>query len=113
MSHDMDDTDEPETGDRTADTETNLATVRHEWRQSGDPSVALVEAVAAATDRTVTDLPPLQQSIDPDALDALLTGNQSSEVSISFRYADTAVSIHRNGSIELQVDGSSAQGDVD
>lgn len=75
--------------------------------------MGLVEAVAAATDRTTTDLPPLQQSIDPDALDALLTGNQSSAVSISFRYADAAVSIHRNGSIEIQVDSSLAQEDGD
>ena len=113
MSDDMDDTDEPETGDRTAETETNPATVRHEWGQSDDPSVALVEAVAAATDRMATDLPSLQQAVDPAALDALLTGNQSSAVSLSLRYADTAVSIHSNGSIEIQVDGSSAQRDGD
>lgn len=109
MSHDMDEVDTSETGDRTVETEANPAAVRHDWRQSDDPSVALVEAVAAETDRTATDLPPLQHTIDPDALDALLTGNRSSAVSISFRYADAVVSIHRNGSIEVKVDGSLAQ----
>lgn len=113
MSHDSDDRDDSKPADQTADPETNLTTVRREWRQSGHPSVALVEAVAAATDRTATDLPPLHHNIDPDALDALLAGEQSSTVSISFRYADTAVRVNGNGSIEIQFDGHAVEGDGD
>lgn len=63
----------------------------------------IVEAVAAATDRAMTDLPPLYDTVDADALDALLNG-QSSSVTISFQYADTDVTVNGNGSIEIQVD---------
>ncbi|WP_336022993.1 HalOD1 output domain-containing protein [Halobellus salinisoli] len=79
--------------------------------QSEHPSATLVEAVAAATGQAMTDLPPLHRSIDPDALDALLTRGQSSSVTVSFRYADTDVSMNENGSIEIQVDGTFREGD--
>lgn len=35
------------------------------------PSEAVVRAIAEATDRGVLDLPPLYESVDPDALDTL------------------------------------------
>jgi len=63
----------------------------------------VVEAVAAATGLYMTELPPLQKTLDADALDTLLNG-QSSSVTVSFRYADTAVSVSENGSIEVHVD---------
>lgn len=90
---------------QSANTDTGPATVRHNWKESDHPSVVVVEAVAAATDRSTTDLPPLQNTIDTDALDILLTGATSS-VTVSFRYADTAVSVLGNGSIEIHVDGT-------
>jgi hypothetical protein len=40
--------------------------------------VMVVEAVAAATDRPTTELPPLQGTLDADALDTLLNGQSSS-----------------------------------
>ena len=64
----------------------------------------VVEAVAAAADRSTTELPPLQGTLDADALDTLFNGHSSS-VTVSFRYADTAVSVSENGSIEVHVDG--------
>ncbi|WP_418285082.1 HalOD1 output domain-containing protein [Halorubrum sp. DTA46] len=68
--------------------------------------VTIIEAVAKATNRMPTDLPPLQDAIDSDALDTLLNGRSSSVV-VSFRYADTDVSVNRNrhDGIEVQVDG--------
>jgi hypothetical protein len=78
-----------------------LATVRRDRERSGQPSVTLVEAVAAATDRTTTGLPPLQKHIDPDALDTLLTHAQSS-VTVAFTYADVAVTVSGNGTVEIQ-----------
>lgn len=78
------------------------ATVRHDWTDSGKPSFTLTEAVAAATDRATTDLPPLQDRLDVDALDALLTHAQS-PVSVSFTYADTTVSVREDGTVEVRV----------
>lgn len=75
--------------------------------QHDELSVAVVEAVAAATDRTTTDLPPLQRTVDPDALDRLLSQGQSSSVTVSFSYAGADVWIISNGTIEIQVDRDS------
>jgi len=80
------------------------STVQHSWNGSVDPSVTIVEAVSAATGRTVTDLPPLQRSVDPDALDTLLTHGEPSQVAVSFRYAGTVVDVSDNGTIDVYVD---------
>lgn len=61
-------------------------------------------AVAAATNQETTDLPPLQETVEADALDTLLE-SRSSSVTASFRYADTGVSVTETGSIEVRVDG--------
>ncbi|WP_256301810.1 HalOD1 output domain-containing protein [Haloarchaeobius salinus] len=93
-----------ETTDRTESTAAGHTTVRRNWQQSDQPSVMVVEAVAAATNRPMTELPPLQGTLDADALDTLLDG-QPSPVTVSFRYADTTVSVNGNGSMEIHVDG--------
>ncbi|WP_425433318.1 HalOD1 output domain-containing protein [Haloarcula rubra] len=66
--------------------------------------MTIVEAVTAATDRMAADMPPLHETIDTDALDALLN-RQSSSVAVSFRYADADVSIKGNGTLEIEVGG--------
>ena len=106
MCDDANDPGNSETTDQPESTDVSPTTVRHNWTQSDQPSVTIVEAVSAATDRATTDLPPLQDAIESDALDALLNGPSSSVV-VSFRYADTGVTVNGNGnvSIEIQVDG--------
>jgi len=104
MCDDTDHIGDSDTVDQPANTDTRSTTVRHNWEQSALPSVAIVEAVAAATDRATTDLPPLQETVDSGALDTLLDG-QSPPVTVSFRYAGTGVSVSGDGSIEVRVDG--------
>ena len=110
MGDDTNSVDDSETSDQTGRTDTGPTTVRHNWQPSDRPSVMVVKAVAAATDRRTTELPPLQKTLDADALDTLLNG-QSSSVTVSFRYADTAVSVSENGSIEVHVDGDPREED--
>jgi len=76
--------------------------VHHDWKGSEPPTVAVVEAVAAATDRTPTGLPLLQNTLDTDALNALLTGETAS-VTISFQYAGVIISASGDGSIKIRV----------
>lgn len=64
---------------------------------SADLCVNIVEAVSDATGRSPTDLPPLQHSVDGDALGALMTGAASSSLQIEFNYAGVVVSVDRNG----------------
>lgn len=110
MDDDTNRVEDSETSDQTDSTDAKPPTVRHNWTESDQPSVMVVEAVAAATDRPTTELPPLQKTLDADALDALLNG-QPSSVTVSFRYADTAVSVSGNGSIEVHVDGGPSEED--
>ena len=104
MHDDTNSVDDSATSDQTDSTDARPPTVRHNWTESDHPSVMIVEAVAAATDRNTTDLSPLQETIDADALDTLLDG-QASSVVVSFRYADTGVTVTGDGSIEVRFDG--------
>lgn len=94
-----DENDRRETDDTTA-RETD--TVRHSWSRSDRPSTAIVEAVAAATGRAPTDLPPLEYDVDTDALDAVLTGTPPVEV--TFPFAGTTVVADGAGDIEVRVE---------
>jgi hypothetical protein len=108
MYDNTNDIGDSDASDQTTSTDETSTTVRHNWTESGQPSVMIVEVVAAAIDRKTTDLPPLQETIDADALDTLL-GGQASSVAVSFRYADTRVTASGDGSIEVRVDGRRQQ----
>lgn len=75
--------------------------VRLRWDTCCTPTVAVVEAVAAATDRDPTDLPLLQRTVDPDALDALFDGEAGPDrsVCLSFTYAGAKVTLGDNGQV--------------
>lgn len=49
------------------------------------PSEGVYSVVAVMEDCSALDLPPLAETIDPDALDSLLKGNSGSE-EVSFHY---------------------------
>lgn len=65
------------------------------------PSIAVVEAVAAATGRKPTDICSLHSTLDPDALDSLLRANRESaedaHVTLSFSYAGQDVTVRSDG----------------
>jgi hypothetical protein len=66
---------------------------RREWEQSVQPSIAVVEAVATATGRDPTALPPLHATVETDSLDTLVTGARASDetIRLTFDYAGTTV----------------------
>lgn len=68
-----------------------------------NPSTIIVESVAEATGREPTAIEPLYESIDPDALDALLRTKEPSgntdTVTVSFVFADRHVTVHGTGEI--------------
>lgn len=77
--------------------------VRLEWADVEVPSIALVEAVAAVTGRNVLELPPLNDALDGDALEALLESD-ADELVITFRYADTTVVVEAGETIAVRPD---------
>lgn len=77
--------------------------LRSDWSEHGVPSTAVVETVAAARDVDAVELPPLNDHIDPDALDRLLTDGGGS-VQISFAYADAEIYVRGDGAVEVRVE---------
>jgi len=63
-------------------------------------STAVAERVSTATDTPVLELPPLQEAIDPDVLDALV-GGQTTTASVTFRYAGCVVTVRADRTIEV------------
>ena len=75
------------------------------WGDGDRPSTAIVDAVAEATGRELRQLPPLFQTVDADALDALLAfGYHERDVplEVTFTYVGIEVTVTATGSIELR-----------
>lgn len=73
--------------------------------RSGPPSRRVVQAVAAAENVDPTDLQPLYDVVDPDALDALFrptaAGRPRSSGSVRFRYAQHDVVVQEGGAVRV------------
>lgn len=76
-------------------------TVRNHWDEETAPSVAVIEAVAATTGLEPTEMPPLQRTVDVEALDDLLRSRPDSSVRLSFEYAGMRVTVVGDGGVEL------------
>lgn len=85
--------------------EDGVVRTRVDW-SSRSPSGAVVETVAVAADREPTDLAPLYERVDPDALDSLLRANGSATdrdgVSVSFVYSNHLVSADATGEVVVR-----------
>lgn len=70
--------------------------------QADDPSVAVVMVVAAREDADPTELsPPLNDVVDPDALDAVLDGADA-DTAVSFTYQGYEVEVRGDGRVVLE-----------
>ncbi|MBX0297208.1 HalOD1 output domain-containing protein [Haloarcula nitratireducens] len=67
---------------------------------SGGLSERIVQRIATTTNSDVTELPPLHDSINPDALET--TVEEMSGGAISFRYAGHEVTVVQDGTISLE-----------
>ncbi|WP_394741762.1 DUF7504 family protein [Natronococcus roseus] len=67
------------------------------------PSISIVERVADGTDRSPLELPPLNETVDVDALDRLLEADDpdSPWPTVVFRYANRRIRATADGVIEL------------
>jgi hypothetical protein len=69
-------------------------------------SERVIRTISTAADSDPTELPPLYDAIDPDALDALV--ERMSDGSVSFAYAGYDVTVESDGTVEFEerpVDG--------
>jgi hypothetical protein len=76
---------------------------------SGDkpPVLAVVNAVAAKRGVSTEELPPLRESVDPDALDRLVT-EANSLLQIEFQYLEYHVTVTGTGEVEIASHDSDA-----
>lgn len=75
-------------------------------------SEAVVSAVADATGQSPLEIPPLVETIDPDALNALFRTANGSEsgILVSFEYADCYVTVDgETVRVEVTMDGEQSQ----
>lgn len=69
-------------------------------------SRTVIETVADATSRDVTDLPPLFRTVDPDALDALLAPRPSGNadpMGLTFEYGGCRITVERTDAEAVSV----------
>jgi hypothetical protein len=77
---------------------------KFDWSPAAQPSTAIVEAVAAVTGDELAEMPRLYDSIDSEALNALLApsdGRTDGDVRVSFAYNGVCVLASRRGGIEV------------
>ncbi|QSW97905.1 HalOD1 output domain-containing protein [Haloterrigena alkaliphila] len=73
----------------------------------GDVSIAVVTAIAAKRDVEPTELPPLYESIDPDALDALFAPTRPGgprRGRLEFTYDGHQVLVECGSDLEITID---------
>lgn len=95
--------------DNSSDKWKSTKRVTYEWDEKTPPAVAIVEAVAATTGREPTNLPPLYEYVDGEALDTLLqsgSGSRPGDIEVTFRYEGVQVSVRSDGSIVIVPDVS-------
>ena len=82
---------------------------QYDWAAT-PPPIAVIETIAVTLDRKTTALEPLYESVDPDALDALLQSKGSSatpsELTVTFTVADRQVTVHGCGEVVVHADSS-------
>lgn len=84
-----------------SDKPTGPALQRSEW--TGDESVclAVLRTVAAVSNKTPTDLPPLYEAVDPDALEELMRSDSGQTIEATFPYFGYVITVRSDGEISV------------
>lgn len=76
-----------------------------DWQDAERPTLAIVQAVADLREADPESLPPLYDSINPEALEELLMRDHPSAQDgtvITFSYADCTVTVGADGELRIQ-----------
>jgi len=69
-----------------------------EWTET-PPCLAVIRVVSAVVNEPPTEFEPLHESVDADALDALVLSS-SEDVSVSFTHLGLDIVVHGDGTVE-------------
>lgn len=98
------------------DTNSAVSGIHLEWEENERPSTVIVECVAAVVGRQPTELTPLYESIEPDALNGLIrpaTPKAGDPIRISFQYEEVDVLVDSQTGIEIYPEPSDEESSVD
>jgi hypothetical protein len=96
--------DSPDEDSETGET----VRAEYEWTSTA-PSTGVVETIASATGRDPTTLDPLFETIDLEALDALLGADErttAGEAVVSFRFSDREITVSSTGEVVVRAEPS-------
>ena len=93
-----------ENSKQSVDGSTGKFVRRVDWRNVS-PSMAVVEAVATATDREQQELDVLYDYIDPDALDRIFEDASGTNVEVTFTFEGTQVAVRSGGAVFVETAG--------
>lgn len=93
-------------GAAPADSTPNRHTAVHDWESDGPVVVTVAEALAAFSDRSVDQIPPVYDAVNPDALDVLVRPRddrvaETVRVAFAVPELDCTVSVDADGRIEV------------
>jgi len=95
-----------DTNSRNTTTETRSYSVVHDWNADDSLAATVVSAVAAVRNVEPTAVEPLNETVDPDALNAIFddryNGGGRSGPSLSFRLSSCEVTVHANGRVVVR-----------
>lgn len=83
---------------------TPVVDARFESENGESPSMTIINALATAMDVEPTELPPLFEIVDPDAIDALFSnngGDTESAAMLSFNHRHWNVFVNADGRIRV------------
>jgi hypothetical protein len=89
--------------DPTFDPDDGCYHVSCDWQEVRRPGTVIVEAVAYIHRVDPLDLKPLQAVVDVDSIESILTSQHAAPVTVEFEYADTRVTLSRDGHLAIQV----------
>lgn len=87
--------------DPTFDPEDGLYHVAYDWGSVKATGIVVVEAVARVLHTDPLDLRPLQEVVDVDSVDALLTSANTAPLTVEFEYAGAIVRLSRSGNVVI------------
>ena len=72
-----------------------------DWSSVPGPGIVVVEAVAKVMCCDALDLEPLQNAVDVDGLESILTSAHVAPVTIEFEYGNARVRLGRDGHVSI------------
>ena len=83
------------------DRSTRPTVYQSEWTAGEPVGIFVVRAIGALSNETPTELPPLYEAVDPEALAGLVQSERARLVEVEFRYYGYLITVTSHGDISV------------